>query len=251
MVTSSAGHDSVPATALAPRELRPVPAARVRIADPARARAGAPWIVLALVMVGSFSVTGAVLKLRPPPRLAAVTPREMPPPSGLRPERLEAVIDPPAPVAEVVAAATSDRPSPPRAGGDVAPAHSLSPPPPTELPEPAPVADAIPGSPEATAAPDDGVLAEASRPPPRTMERVVREEAGAVKRACAANRPEIGSAKVTLRVAVSPSGIVESATASGGGRALGRCLEDHVATWQFSAAEGPSTVEIPFYFLRQ
>jgi predicted Zn finger-like uncharacterized protein len=93
-----------------------------------------------------------------------------------------------------------------------------------------------------------------------TLQKTVSRYKGSVNRSCwqpaldtrDTNAPT--SARVSVTLVVSPSGQVASATAGGdpvGYRGLARCIEARVRGWQFPAARGSTTVNVPFVFAAQ
>ena len=93
-----------------------------------------------------------------------------------------------------------------------------------------------------------------------TLQKTVSRYKGSVNRSCwqpaldtrDTNAPT--SARVSVTLVVSPNGRVASATTGGdpvGYRGLARCIEARVRGWQFPAATGSTTVNVPFVFAAQ
>jgi len=92
------------------------------------------------------------------------------------------------------------------------------------------------------------------------VQRVVSGHTGSVKRSCwqpalsTRDRDAPSSARVSVTIHVSASGSVSSVSTSGdpkGYRGLSGCIASRVRGWQFPAAGGPTTVNVPFVFAAQ
>lgn len=92
------------------------------------------------------------------------------------------------------------------------------------------------------------------------VQRVVSSHTGSVKRSCwqpalsTRDKDAPSSARVSVTIMVAPSGSVSSVSTSGdpkGYRGLAGCIASRVRGWQFPAAGGPTTVNVPFVFAAQ
>lgn len=92
------------------------------------------------------------------------------------------------------------------------------------------------------------------------VQRVVSSHTGSVKRSCwqpalsTRDRDAPSSARVSVTINVSASGSVSSVSTSGdpkGYRGLSGCIASRVRGWQFPAAGGSTTVNVPFVFAAQ
>lgn len=85
------------------------------------------------------------------------------------------------------------------------------------------------------------------------VERVVRSHTAEVKRACWDGRDDTGpaTANTTVVVRVAADGSVDSTQATGDNPLVSACLERVVKKWSFPAPGSPTTVNIPFKFVRQ
>ncbi|MGE3674200.1 MAG: GYF domain-containing protein [Polyangiaceae bacterium] len=92
------------------------------------------------------------------------------------------------------------------------------------------------------------------------VQRVVSSHTGSVKRSCwqpalsTRDSDAPSSARVSVTIKVAPSGSVSSVSTSGdpkGYRGLAGCIASRVRSWQFPAAGGPTTVNVPFVFAAQ
>ncbi|MBX3227746.1 MAG: AgmX/PglI C-terminal domain-containing protein [Labilithrix sp.] len=84
------------------------------------------------------------------------------------------------------------------------------------------------------------------------VERVVAAHRAGVKRACwERGASERSSASVTVTANLAPNGQVSSVSSSGDDPALGKCIESQVKSWTFPAPGSPTTINIPFKFVRQ
>ncbi|MCA9640534.1 MAG: AgmX/PglI C-terminal domain-containing protein, partial [Myxococcales bacterium] len=92
------------------------------------------------------------------------------------------------------------------------------------------------------------------------VQRVVSSHTGSVKRSCwqpalsTRDSDAPSSARVSVTIKVAPSGSVSSVSTSGdpkGYRGLAGCIASRVRGWQFPAAGGPTTVNVPFVFAAQ
>ena len=85
---------------------------------------------------------------------------------------------------------------------------------------------------------------------PSDIQRVVQQNARAVKDTCWGADAGASEVRITVRLVIGPSGKVQSATASGNDPIVGRCVESQIKTWMFPASNGSTTVNIPFHFVR-
>ncbi|HSO40028.1 MAG TPA: AgmX/PglI C-terminal domain-containing protein [Labilithrix sp.] len=98
-------------------------------------------------------------------------------------------------------------------------------------------------------APDEREVLDAT-----SVSRVVAANRVAVKRVCWDRRPSDGrsaAASVSVVATIGTDGRVSSASGSGSDAALAKCVEDQVTTWHFPSPTYPTSVNIPFRFVRE
>src|SRR5580765_7492318 len=84
---------------------------------------------------------------------------------------------------------------------------------------------------------------------PADIQRVVQKNAAAVRNGCWG--PDAGAdVRLNVEIKIAASGKVQSALAAGNDRSVSRCVESQIMTWTFPAADGPTSVNIPFHFVR-
>ena len=84
------------------------------------------------------------------------------------------------------------------------------------------------------------------------IERVVQQRSAGVKRTCWERGGGTESnVNVRVHLTIAASGGVQSASAEGNDPIVSRCIENSVRGWTFPPSSGPTTVDIPFHFLRQ
>jgi predicted Zn finger-like uncharacterized protein len=84
------------------------------------------------------------------------------------------------------------------------------------------------------------------------IQRVVQQRSAGVKRTCWERGGGTESnVNVRVKLTIAASGTVQSSNADGNDPIVSKCIENQVRLWQFPASSGPTTVEIPFHFLRQ
>jgi hypothetical protein len=103
--------------------------------------------------------------------------------------------------------------------------------------------DLVPAEPPAA----DAMLDQAS------VQNVVAAHRTEIKRTCWERADDDGprSVSVSVRLTVGVDGRVTAAAASGDDPRLARCIEAQTRTWFFPAAPSPTTVNIPFKFIRE
>jgi len=80
----------------------------------------------------------------------------------------------------------------------------------------------------------------------------VQNQSVGIRRTCwERSTSQAASANVNVRIEVAASGQVTSATADGSDPAITRCIENGVRNWRFPPSDGPSTINVPFHFVRQ
>lgn len=86
-----------------------------------------------------------------------------------------------------------------------------------------------------------------------SVQRVVRDRQAGVKRSCweRGGGEQKSSANITVTANVAANGTVSSASSTGDDPVIGKCIENQVRTWTFPAPGSPTTVAIPFHFVRQ
>lgn len=85
------------------------------------------------------------------------------------------------------------------------------------------------------------------------IERVVANHRAGVKRTCweRGGADQKSSVNVTVTANVAANGTVSSTSHTGDDPVVGKCIENQVRTWTFPAPGSPTTVNIPFKFVRQ
>lgn len=84
------------------------------------------------------------------------------------------------------------------------------------------------------------------------IQRVVQQRSAGVKRSCWERGGGTESnVNVRVHLTIAATGNVQSASADGNDPIVSKCIEGSVRNWQFPASSGPTTVDIPFHFLRQ
>ncbi len=84
------------------------------------------------------------------------------------------------------------------------------------------------------------------------IQRVVQQRSAGVKRTCWERGGGTESnVNVRVKLSIAATGNVQSANADGNDPIVSKCIENSVRSWQFPVSSGPTTVEIPFHFLRQ
>lgn len=84
------------------------------------------------------------------------------------------------------------------------------------------------------------------------IQRVVQQRSAGVKRTCWERGGGTESnVNVRVHLTIAATGNVQSASADGNDPIVSKCIENSVRNWQFPVSSGPTTVDIPFHFLRQ
>ena len=85
------------------------------------------------------------------------------------------------------------------------------------------------------------------------VERVVAGHRQGVKRTCweRGGQDQKSSVNVTVTANVASNGSVASTSSTGDDPVVAKCIESQVKTWQFPAPGAPTTINIPFKFVRQ
>jgi predicted Zn finger-like uncharacterized protein len=84
------------------------------------------------------------------------------------------------------------------------------------------------------------------------IQRVVQQRSAGVKRTCWERGGGTESnVNVRVKLTIAATGNVQSSNADGNDPIVSKCIENSVRQWQFPVSSGPTTVEIPFHFLRQ
>jgi predicted Zn finger-like uncharacterized protein len=84
------------------------------------------------------------------------------------------------------------------------------------------------------------------------VERVVAGHRAGVKRTCwERGGDQKSSVNVTVTANVAPNGSVSSTSSSGDDPVVAKCIESQVKSWSFPAPGSPTTINIPFKFVRQ
>lgn len=84
------------------------------------------------------------------------------------------------------------------------------------------------------------------------IEKVVQQRSAGVKRTCWERGGGTESnVNVRVHLTIAASGGVQSASAEGNDPIVSKCIENSVRGWSFPPSSGPTTVDIPFHFLRQ
>jgi predicted Zn finger-like uncharacterized protein len=225
------------------------PAAASAVAPPpAEQKKSPPWIVLGMLfMFTAFGVTAAFV-LKPQPQAA-------PPPQVI----IQQVPGPAAPTAApapadsagAVASADPKKPTGPKIAS-AAPSATAKP------GGPNPLLDGL-GTPGGPKAPDLGLgglqghggVSGTSLTQPQ-IEEVLRAHQLGVRRTCwERGASNSASANVTVQIKIGGNGQVTDANANGNDAVVGKCIEGDVKHWQFPPTGAPTTVNIPFHFVRQ
>lgn len=208
------------------------------------------WPVLIAALVFSGTAAFFIFGRQPPPQQIIV----QAPPTVETPKAADtAPADVPPPQAvEPAASASAAVVAKPTAGGAVTakptPTAATS-----EGKKTADLSSLLPGSggpstgPGTTGGGSGGGLDSAS------VQRVVRDRQAGVKRSCweRGGNDQKSSANVTVAVNVAANGTVSGASASGDDPVVAKCIEGQVRSWTFPAPGSPTTVNIPFHFVRQ
>ena len=84
------------------------------------------------------------------------------------------------------------------------------------------------------------------------IQRVVQQRSAGVKRTCWERGGGTESnVNVRVHLVIAATGNVQSSSADGNDPIVSKCIENSVRNWQFPVSSGPTTVDIPFHFLRQ
>jgi predicted Zn finger-like uncharacterized protein len=85
------------------------------------------------------------------------------------------------------------------------------------------------------------------------VERTVANHRAGVKRTCweRGGADQKSSVNVMVTANVAPNGTVASTSSSGDDPVVGKCIESQVKSWTFPAPGSPTTINIPFKFVRQ
>jgi len=84
------------------------------------------------------------------------------------------------------------------------------------------------------------------------IEKVVQQRSAGVKRTCWERGGGTESnVNVRVHLTIAASGGVQNASAEGNDPIVSKCIENSVRGWSFPPSSGPTTVDIPFHFLRQ
>ncbi len=84
------------------------------------------------------------------------------------------------------------------------------------------------------------------------IEKVVQQRSAGVKRTCWERGGGTESnVNVRVHLTIAASGGVQNASAEGNDPIVSKCIENAVRGWSFPPSSGPTTVDIPFHFLRQ
>ena len=84
------------------------------------------------------------------------------------------------------------------------------------------------------------------------IQRVVQQRSAGVKRTCWERGGGTESnVNVRVHLTIAATGNVQNASADGNDPIVSKCIENSVRNWQFPVSSGPTTVDIPFHFLRQ
>ncbi len=215
-----------------------------------------PFILIAMfVLAGAFGVTAAILvfKQAPPiPQVVLTVPSGAIPPAT--PTAAPTPTTPDVAPTDSAAAATSGTPSSPRVasrGGSGSRGGSS----PTAATDPD-LQSLIKGQ---TGGPSSGgpggssgggggnaTLSEAQ------VRNVVMSHSAGIKRTCwERTTSQVTSANIDVRISVAANGSVTSADATGNDPVIAKCIENSVRGWVFPPSDGPSTITVPFHFLRQ
>ncbi|WP_394829952.1 GYF domain-containing protein [Pendulispora albinea] len=225
--------------------------------EPAQKK-GPPWIPIAMVaLAAAFGITAAIVIFRQPQQTPAAQPTAQaatPPPAASTPPA-----PPPSASADIELPETT---TPPSAVADNKPAPS-SPKPTTTPPKPPPAStggkvadlgDLIRGSstgPSTTSGPTNQPGGGASLSEEQ-IRAVMNQHSAGVRRNCwERGQAQQSVVSVTVHMTINGQGQVTSASSDGNEPAIAKCIETSVRSWQFPATGGPSTVNIPFKFVRQ
>ncbi len=84
------------------------------------------------------------------------------------------------------------------------------------------------------------------------IQRTVQQRSAGVKRTCWERGGGTESnVNVKVHLTIAATGNVQNATSEGNDPIVSKCIESSVKNWQFPISSGPTTVDIPFHFLRQ
>ncbi|AKV03451.1 Signal recognition particle receptor protein FtsY [Labilithrix luteola] len=239
------GGSAPPAAAAAvPFVSAPAPA----VAPPTIQKRGVPVWFFAVFAVALFGLVAFLALHQPPPQ--------------------QIIVQVPTPTASQSAAPIPTDIPPPVASVEPTPSATASGKPATAAPKSTAVAAATPTAAEKKTADLSGLLPGVGGPSAgpggpgsgsgggldsASVQRVVRERQAGVKRSCweRGGGDQKSSANVTVTANVAANGTVSSASSSGDDPVIGKCIENQVRTWTFPAPGSPTTVAIPFHFVRQ
>ncbi len=84
------------------------------------------------------------------------------------------------------------------------------------------------------------------------IQRVVQQNAPALKQTCwGADAGATADVQLRVHMIIAPSGKVQTVSASGNDAGVSKCVEGVIAGWVFPASNAPTTVDVPFHFIRQ
>ncbi len=216
------------------------------------------WMWPVLVLALGFGVGLAVLAFRPPPAAPVIVQAPSPPPTPA-----------PAPEPSASSATTEaaeapridlDDPTPRPAAGDskarLSPATKTVTAKAPEVPEKRGIdlGNLVPGGGGPNVGPGTtsggatgGSLDQA------TIERIVAGHRTGVKRTCweRGGVDQKSSVNVTVTTTIAANGAVSSTSSSGDDPVVAKCIENQVRGWRFPASGSPTTINIPFKFVRQ
>jgi predicted Zn finger-like uncharacterized protein len=85
-----------------------------------------------------------------------------------------------------------------------------------------------------------------------SIQKVVQQRSAGVKRTCWERGGGTESnVNVRVHLTIAATGNVQNASAEGNDPIVSKCIENSVRNWSFPPSSGPTTVDIPFHFLRQ
>ncbi|HWL84457.1 MAG TPA: GYF domain-containing protein, partial [Polyangiaceae bacterium] len=217
---------------------------------------GVPWIPLAMVaLAGAFGITAAIVVFRAP---AAVQPPPAPGASNSAPSK--AGDTPPPSSSATTEIELPDTPAASASGEKSSPAKGVASASKTAPSSSAPgkgtvdLSGLLAGSssgPSTGSGSHSGSSGGGSLTSDQVQSVVSQHSLGARRKCWDQGSVQQSSVNVTVTIVVNGAGQVTSANGEGSDPAITKCIESNVRTWSFPATGGPSTVQIPFKFVRQ
>ena len=86
---------------------------------------------------------------------------------------------------------------------------------------------------------------------PADIQRVIQQGAPALKQTCWGSDGGTADVRALVHMVITPSGKVQTVSATGSDANVNSCLELFIGRWVFPPSSGSTTVDVPFHFVRQ